>query len=483
MRRWTIRIIGGGVLLVLVLALTILVTRPVVGQAPPSLVGQPLPPPGSPVPRMEPPQLPSVAPGGMKLTPIEEGEVPETLAVPVSRVEVFPEQLGPELRPFTDGLTGPSISVRQLNDARQRILLHYRERGYALTTVSLDIDRDSGLVRYTVVEGHIADVVVTGETEHAGAMVKRFLDRLKNEPVINTATLERYLLLAQDVPGVNVTTVLAPSKTERGALTLIAHVSVKTITGQVSFDNRAFALTGPIEGLAAIDLNGMTAWGDKTEVSYYHSFPHSQDFGQLSSEWFIFGASGARMKIYGGAGASVPTGSLAALRYIGTTDIFGAQISYPWIRSRQQNLSVGLTFDALESTIYTGSPSAQASADEVRALRVSEDYVVSDNLLGELLDYVGRAQSGTNSRPATDVLTTRLSRGLDFLGGFHGTALPPSTARPGLYFVLPLFPQAGTSPTLHLGYGCFRFYFESVTYTPHGGYIALFKIRLNFFAQ
>ena len=88
---------------VLVLALTILVTRPVVGQAPPSLVGQPLPPPGSPVPRMEPPQLPSVAPGGMKLTPIEEGEVPETLAVPVSRVEVFPEQLGPELRPFTDG--------------------------------------------------------------------------------------------------------------------------------------------------------------------------------------------------------------------------------------------------------------------------------------------------------------------------------------------------------------------------------------------
>jgi hemolysin activation/secretion protein len=35
------------------------------------------------------------------------------------------------------------------------------------------------------------------------------------------------------------------------------------------------------------------------------------------------------------------------------------------------------------------------------------------------------------ARPATDQLSVRLSRGLDILGGFHGTASPPSTSRLG----------------------------------------------------
>ena len=57
--------------------------------------------------------------------------------------------------------------------------------------------------------------------------MKRFLDRLAAEPVINTATWERYLLLAQDVPGVTVSMVLVPSKDLPGALTLVAQVNAQ----------------------------------------------------------------------------------------------------------------------------------------------------------------------------------------------------------------------------------------------------------------
>ncbi len=48
-------------------------------------------------------------------------------------------------------------------------------------------------------------------------------------------------------------------------------------------DNRAFDLTGPIQFLGIVDLNALTAWGDRTELSFYHTFPNSQNFGQIST--------------------------------------------------------------------------------------------------------------------------------------------------------------------------------------------------------
>ncbi len=323
----------------------------------------------------------------------------------------------PRYRPLLDGLVGPATPLTQLDKARQEILRTYRSRGYALTSVSLAIDKGNGVVRYTVVEGHIAAVRLDGDIGAAGSMVLRFLRHLTDYPVINTATLERWLLLAQDVPGVSLSTVLEPSKEDPGALTLIAQVSLKHVTGQVSADNRAFYLTGPIEFLGIADLNSVTGWGDRTEFSIFHSFPNSQNFGQLSSEWFV-GTSGLRFKIYGGAGVNTPTGSLGALGYRGWTDIFGVQGSFPVIRSRRQNLNVYSSLDALELTIYTGTPSIQSSADEIRVLRVGEDYIISDLILGD-------------TRPATSQFSTRVSRGLDVLGAFHGIAQVPSTARQG----------------------------------------------------
>ncbi len=148
----------------------------------------------------------------MNLSPIEEGEVPN-VAIPVRHVEIVGATLfNDQLQPLLAGLTGPSVPLPKLNDARQEILRYYRSRGYALTSVSLAIDQKNGFVRYTVTEGRIAAVKLDGDIGPAGLMVLRFLERLTRYPVIDTATLERFLLLAQDVPGVSLSTVLEPQR-------------------------------------------------------------------------------------------------------------------------------------------------------------------------------------------------------------------------------------------------------------------------------
>ena len=60
----------------------------------------------------------------------------------------------------------------------------------------------SGRLRFVVTEGRIASVKLDGDIGPAGTQVLRFLNRLTEKQPIDSVTLERYLLLAQDVPGV-----------------------------------------------------------------------------------------------------------------------------------------------------------------------------------------------------------------------------------------------------------------------------------------
>ena len=328
-------------------------------------------------------------------------------SVAVEGVTAYPQA---EIMRLTDGLIGPAVPLPQIDAARQSILQRYRADGYVLTTVSANLSA-AGQLRFVVTEGHIASVKLDGDIGPAGTQVLRFLNRLTEKRPIDAVTLERYLLLAQDVPGVSLRAVLEPSSDQPGALNLIAQVSRQPVSGLATVDNRAFNGTGPVQTLGLLDFNSFSEFGEKTEISYYHTFPNSQNFGQASTEFFI-GASGLKLRIYAGSGSANPTGTLSAIGYNGITTVFGALASYPVIRSRQQTLNVYLGFDGLESTINSTATGAKAVAsyDSLRVLRVGEDYALLDTLLGA-------------DRSAINALSARLSQGLPILGATtNGTA-------------------------------------------------------------
>jgi hemolysin activation/secretion protein len=376
-------------------------------------------PQGSPLPRVLPPAPPSVAPGTVIPPPsAPSGEVPNqpvrVTSVAVEGVTAYPQQ---EISALATGLVGPAVPLPQIDAARQAILQRYRSDGYVLTTVSANLD-GKGLLRFVVTEGRIASVKLDGDIGPAGTQVLRFLNRLTEQQPIDSVTLERYLLLAQDVPGISLRAVLEPSSDQPGALNLIAQVSRQAVSGLATIDNRAFNQTGPIEFLGLLDFNSFTSFGEKTELSYYHTFPNSQNFGQASTEVFV-GASGLKVRIYGGYGTTDPTGSLGQSGYHGTTTVFGTQATYPVIRSRQQTLNLYLTFDGIESNIslLNNGVRTRQSFDSLRVLRVGEDYALSDIWLGA-------------ERSAINAVSTRVSQGLRILGAStNGTA--PDAARQG----------------------------------------------------
>ena len=184
--------------------------------------------PRPPIQREQPRAFPSTAPGLQPVSPPPATEFAPGEAVAIGSVVVTGATVYPPgaIASLTQGLTGPAVPLSRVEQARQNLLARYRADGYLLTTVSSTVT-ETGELRFTVVEGYIADVKLQGDIGPAGTQVLRFLNRLLEERPIRISTLERYLLLATDVPGVTVSSVLQPSRDDPAAVTLIAQVARK----------------------------------------------------------------------------------------------------------------------------------------------------------------------------------------------------------------------------------------------------------------
>jgi hemolysin activation/secretion protein len=378
-------------------ALGALTLRPAAAQAPP---------PGSPLPGIVQPAPPAVAPPSAPAPPVPPAPVSPAITVSIRAVTVVGATAYPAalLDAMTAGLTGDAVPLQKIEVTRAAILNRYRADGYVYTTVNARIDPATAQLRFVVTEGHIVEIKLSGDIGPAGTQVLRFLRHLTEIRPIDTHSLERWLLLANDIPGVTVTSTLNPSVEDPGALTLVAGVQRDKYGTQISADNRAFRQTGPEELLTTFDLNSFTSFGEQTEVSLYHTFNNTETFGQASEDFFL-GGSGLKLKIYGGAGETTPSGSLGVIGYDGITRVGGLQLSYPLIRSRPQSLYLVAAFDVIESEILTntgaGGSAIKSSFDSLRVLRAGGDYSLLDFWLGS---------------SATSHASFRLSQGLPILG-------------------------------------------------------------------
>lgn len=364
-------------------------------------------PQSSPLPHILPRQTPDLGKSLPNFHPVgREGVVPNA-SVPVHAVSILGATAfsHARLEAAIGKLTGARIPLKSIEAARLRLLDLYRRHGYVLTAVSAEIN-DAADLRFIVTEGRIVNVKLSRDIGPAGSLVLRFLDHLTHEKPVRQASLEYWLLLAQQIPGVSVGAVLQPNDAAPGALTLVADVTRQPVSGLITADNRGFDQTGPAEGLAVLDLNSLTSLGDKTEFSFFHTSGGTNNFGQASESVFV-GASGLRIGLYAGVGRAIPSGTLREIGYEAHLDVFGLTASYPLWLARGQSLDLKASLDGTESLIYTASGfnggEVPTSTDSVRALRVWLDEAFSDDWLG-------------GDREALTTATLKISRGLPILG-------------------------------------------------------------------
>jgi hemolysin activation/secretion protein len=353
---------------------------------PQQLQGQ-IPPLSSPIERNRPAPEPTVVP---PIQPPQEQIMPEGgTVVTVQSVELdgntrySNEELAEDYR----SVLGRPVTVGEVAEAVNRIQLRYRNDGYFLSAARGRLERIDGGVklRIRVTEGYISDVKIDGESDGGAVKVYEFLRNLLGIKPINIADMERYLLLAQDVPGISVRAVLRPTNGESGAIELIAQVARKPYDALASLDNRGPETAGPLQALFSGGLNSNTSLGERVQLDVFNTpFNTEQLFGQLSLQGLV-GSEGLLLRGYVAAGLTVPGGDLAATGYTGWLNMAGLSAQYPVIRTRLLSLTASTAFDAFHSTIdlrTSGGPLTRQSESNLKIVRAGLGIATQDTLWG-----------------------------------------------------------------------------------------------------
>jgi hemolysin activation/secretion protein len=330
------------------------------------------------LPLPEPQSKPSLAPGAPPQLPEEDGTQVTVSSVDVDGATAYSPA---EIQRFFKDVVGRPVPQRQIAEAIVRLQTQYRTDGYFLTVVRgglVDVEGGRQL-QVRVTEGFISDVKIEGDIGPAGVLVYRFLQHVTEERPVNIADVERYLLLAQDVPGVSVRTVLRPSSGEAGAVEMVAQVERKPFAAVANFDNRGSSAAGPQQLLLEGSANSFTNFGERTQLTLFNTpFNDEQVFGQLAVDGFV-GSSGLKLRGYTGYSLSEPGDPLAATGFKGRLLLAGVSGSYPVIRTRPLSLSVSAAFDVSHGEIDVNGSNGERQRQSNAHLRILRFGTTIDN--------------------------------------------------------------------------------------------------------
>ena len=169
------------------------------------------------------------------------------------------------LQEISSGFMGKRLTTDDLHALQNAFTRLYVEAGYANSWAILpDQDLEGGVLRIRVVEGYLADVVVTGNKGYSAAYLR---ERLLGDPdrPLNAFELERRIRLLQVEPGIqSIRGELRPGQTRDQAI-LHAEVSEAPRVGAIAdFGDIYNPLIGEMGGHLGVSLlNPIAGRGDR----------------------------------------------------------------------------------------------------------------------------------------------------------------------------------------------------------------------------
>ena len=338
---------------------------------------------------------------------MEEPPVPRS--VPESTVPLFLEQMAPEaaadvvftfqqlrlegatalpeevLRaawPHEPGTSATVADVFRFADAVTRI---YDAAGYALSFGLVPEQQiEDGIVTVRIVEGFVDNIEFIGEeTEQLqGSAVLRKAERiavhiLDSRP-LRTADLERYVLLVDDLPGLQVATSLMASPAALGGSTLrIAVTERRPVEVQLGFNNSLpESLQRDIFG-GSVQANGLMTGATTLRLGGWYSADSDIYHSASADLATVVGTQGLTLGLSGFYSESDPEGDLlSALEYLGRTAFISAYANFPVLRTRSRNLTLGVSVGL--SDTETEILSIGLTEDKLRTVEAYATYDFAD---------------------------------------------------------------------------------------------------------
>src|SRR5262249_54044602 len=124
------------------------------------------------------------------------------------------------------------------------------------------------VVRIEIVEGYVDAVVWPPQVARYRDFFSDYTAKILADRPSNVRTIERYLLLASDLPGLKFRSTLKASKHNPAASTLIVEVIEKPVDLLGRIDNRGTPQRGPFEFLTQVGINNLLGQHEGLTLTY-----------------------------------------------------------------------------------------------------------------------------------------------------------------------------------------------------------------------
>jgi hemolysin activation/secretion protein len=292
-----------------------------------------LEPPTLTLPRKPPPGIDVEAPARPALQPAPSVRF-VLKAFRISGASVFPEA---ELQALVREYVGREVGIAELGDAIGRITGFYSERGYPLATAYLPAqDITGGIVEILLLEGRYGSIQLLNRAHVDDSVAARYVESLQGQ-VVEGATLERKILLVQELPGsAPGRAILSPGQAIGETDLRVEIEPGRRIGGAIELDNYGSYFTGATRLSGQLDLYSPLRLGDWLSIRATKGFS-GLEYARAGYELPV-GGDGLKL---GAAYAHVDYRlgkSFSALDASGDADTVSLYASYPLIRSRSHNL-------------------------------------------------------------------------------------------------------------------------------------------------
>lgn len=249
----------------------------------------------------------------------------------------------PTLASTWQSLLGQTVSLAQIYQLAADLTARYQQAGYVLSQVIVPVQTiQQGVVRLQVIEGRISDVQLMG-TGADHPIAQAYATHIKQQQPLTKQTLERYLLLLNDLGGVDAQPYIQAGN-EQGALKLVIQLKPTPIYRQVGIHNRVNPALGDLRMDAAV-LTGHQ-WGFEQHYLGLSSSLSTQVNSLVYQLQQPIGGDG--LLASASLSASQVEPELRGKTLSQSESWFAsAGLQYPVVRSQQSNLYVYSALDVL----------------------------------------------------------------------------------------------------------------------------------------
>ncbi|GAA0268726.1 two-partner secretion system transporter CdrB [Alteraurantiacibacter aestuarii] len=314
-----------------------------------------------------------------------------------------------DLAPSYQAYLGRELPISVLCDIRAQATAMLTDAGY-LAAVEIPEQRlTGGAAEFRVVLGRLTALRVRGDGGPSEGLLASYLQPLVGQPVFNTRDAERSLLLADDIPGLDVRLALRPAANGAPG-DLIGEVAVLRRKASVDFNiqNYGSSALGRFGGLLRAEIYDLTGLGDRTTLAVYSSHDFSEQRTIQMGHDFMVGSDGLSLGGNLTLGWTHPTLGIAGFDVKSETVFGNLHASYPFLRTQQRSVYGSVGVDVVNQDVEINT--LNLSRDRVRTAFARIGYVETD------LDSIARRGGYTPFEPRTRLsANVELRQGLSIL--------------------------------------------------------------------